>query len=294
MAMSRSVWSGFIRFSLVAVPVKAFTVAASGGGDISLNQLHKGCNARINYKKTCPVHGELKAEEIVSGYEFDKGQYVVIDPDEVDKLRTPADKAINVQAFVTPETFDPRYFNGKHYYLLPDGPVGHKTYALLVRSMKETGRYAFAQVVFSGKEQVVLVRPMGDVLVMSMLAFEQEMKDFTEFEGEAPKVEVPAAEVGMAKSLIEMMSQSPDDFDYAKYRNTYTDKLKNLIEAKLEGKEVVAPPAADVPQVTNLMEALQRSLAEAQQKANGKKPPKLNAPSAAGGKAAVAKKRKSS
>src|SRR4051794_40119686 len=83
MAMSRSVWSGFIRFSLVAVPVKAFTAAASGGGDISLNQLHKGCNARINYKKTCPVHGELKAEDIVSGYESDKGQYVVIDPDEV-------------------------------------------------------------------------------------------------------------------------------------------------------------------------------------------------------------------
>src|SRR6185436_12501090 len=118
MAMSRSVWSGFIRFSLVAVPVKAFTAAASGGGDISLNQLHKGCNSRIQYKKTCPVHGEVKAEEIVSGYEFDKGQYVVIDPDEVDKLRTPADKAINVQAFVTPEQFDPRYFNGKHYYLL--------------------------------------------------------------------------------------------------------------------------------------------------------------------------------
>jgi DNA end-binding protein Ku len=91
-----------------------------------------------------------------------------------------------------------------------------------------------------------------------------------------------------------MMSQSPDEFDYPKYRNTYTDKLKDLIEAKLEGKEVVAPPAAEVPQVTNLMEALQRSLAEAQQKANGKKPPKLNAPSAAGGKAAVAKKRKSS
>jgi DNA end-binding protein Ku len=291
---SRSVWSGFIRFSLVAVPVKAYTAAAAGGGDISLNQLHKVCNSRIQYKKTCPIHGEVKAEEIVSGYEFDKGQYVVIDPEEVDKLRTPADKAINVAAFVTPEQFDPRYFNGKHYYLLPDGPVGQKTYALLLKAMVETGRYAFAQVVFSGKEQVVLVRPMKDLLVMSMLAFEQEMKSLAEFEPEAPKVELPPAEVAMAKSLVDAMSQDADTFDYAKYRNTYTDKLTQLIEAKMQGKEVVAPPASEVPQVANLMEALQKSLAQAK-KATGGKPPKLNAPSAPAATAAkAAKKRKSS
>jgi DNA end-binding protein Ku len=293
---SRSVWSGFIRFSLVAVPVKAFTAAASGGGDISLNQLHKGCNSRIQYKKTCPVHGEVKAEEIVSGYEFDKGQYVVIDPDEVDKLRTPADKAINVAAFVTPDQFDPRYFNGKHYYLLPDGPVGQKTYALLLKAMVETGRVAFAQVVFSGKEQVVVVRPMGDLLVMSMLAYEQEMKSVSEFEPEAPKVDLPPAEVAMAKSLVEAMAQDRGTFDFAKYRNTYTDKLTQLIEAKMAGKEVVAPPAAEVPAVANLMEALQASLAAAK-KAGGGKPPKLNAPSAPAAGAATAakgKKRKTS
>ena len=141
---SRSVWTGFIRFSLVAVPVKAYTAAASGGGEISLNQLHKGCNSRVQYKKCCPLHGELKAEDIVSGYEFDKGQYVVIDPDEVDKLRSEADKAINVAAFVTPNQFDPCFLNGKHYYLLPDGPVGQKSYALLHKAMVETGRSASA------------------------------------------------------------------------------------------------------------------------------------------------------
>jgi DNA end-binding protein Ku len=288
---SRSVWSGFIRFSLVAVPVKAFTAAASGGGDISLNQLHKDCHSRIQYKKTCPVHGEVKTDEIVSGYEFDKGQYVVIDPEEVDKLRTPADKAINVAAFVTHDQFDPRYFNGKHYYLLPDGPVGQKTYALLLKAMTETGRYAFAQVVFSGKEQIVLVRPMKDLLVMSMLSFEQEMKPLSEFEGDAPKVELPKGEVAMAKSLIEAMSQDADTFDFARYRNTYTDKLTQLIEAKMQGKEIVAPPAADAPQVTNLMEALQKSLAQAKKGAT--KPPKLVAPSSAT-PAAASRKRKTS
>jgi DNA end-binding protein Ku len=160
--------------------------------------------------------------------------------------------------------------------------------------MVETGRYAFAQVVFSGKEQVVLVRPMDGVLVMSMLAFEQEMKDFAEFGSQAPKVELPPAEVALAKSLIDTMSQDAADFDYPRYRNTYTDKLTQLIEAKLAGKEVVAPPATEVPQVVNLMEALQKSLAEAKKTATGAKPPKLTAPSAAASKAAAAKKRKSS
>src|SRR5437588_10618525 len=121
---SRSVWSGFIRFGLVTVPVKAYTGAVSGGGGIALNQLHSACNSRIQYKKVCPAHGEVRAEDIVSGYEFAKGQYVVIDPAELEKLRTPSDKAINVQAFVAPESLDARYFSGKTYYLLPDGPVG--------------------------------------------------------------------------------------------------------------------------------------------------------------------------
>lgn len=287
---SRAVWSGFIHFSLVTIPVKAFTSAATGGGDISLNQLHKDCNSRIQYKKVCPVHGEVKQDEIVSGYEFDKGQYVVIDPDEVDKLRTAADKAINIGAFISPDTFDARYLNGKHYFLLPDGPVGQKSYALLIKAMNESGRFAFAQVVFSGKEQVVLLRPVNNLLMMSMLSYEQEMKKMAEFEGDAPNIEVPPAELKVAKTLIESMSE--DNFDFSTYRNTYTDKLTQLIEAKMQGKEIVTPPQAETPQVVNLMEALQKSLAQA--KKGAAKPPRQVAPSVAASAAKEARKRKSS
>jgi len=290
---SRSVWSGYIRFNLVTVPVKAYTSGVTGGGEISLNQLHKGCNSRIQYKKTCPVHGEVKADEIVSGYEFDKNQYVVIDPDEIDKMRTPADKSINVQAFVPPEQFDTRYFNGSHYILLPDGPVGQKSYALLHKAMVETEKYAFAQVVMNRKEQVVLLRPThSQVLVMSMLSYEAELKGMAEFEGDAPKAEVLPAEMGIAKSLIEAMT--PDAFDFSQYRNTYTDKLTALIEAKMQGKEVVAAPQQEAPQVINLMEALQKSLTAAK-KATGSKPAKLTAPSvSAAAASAKARKRKTS
>jgi DNA end-binding protein Ku len=157
--------------------------------------------------------------------------------------------------------------------------------------MKESDRYAFAQVVFSGKEQVVLVRPVNDLLVMSMLSYQQEMKPITEFESEAPKAEVPPAELKVAKSLIDTMTD--DKFDFTKFRNTYTDKLTALIEAKMSGKEIVAPPQAETPQVVNLMDALQKSLAAAKKQA-GAKPPKLEAPSAAASEKAAAKKRKSS
>src|SRR4051794_20208045 len=171
---SRSVWSGFVRFGLVSIPVKTYTAAATGGGDISLNQLHKGCNSRIQYKKACPIHGEVPAEEIVSGYEFDPGRFVVIEPGEVDKAVS--DKTIKVAAFVTPGQFDARYLTGRNYYLLPNGAIGQHPYALMVRAMRESGRYAFAQVVMFRSEQVVLIRPLGDVLVMSLLSYEQEMK----------------------------------------------------------------------------------------------------------------------
>jgi DNA end-binding protein Ku len=120
-----SSWKGYLKISLVSVPVKAYT-ASSSSAKVSLNQLHAGCNNRIQYKKTCPVHGEVAAAEIVSGYEYTKGQYVVIDTDELEKLRTESDRSINVTTFVTADTIDPLYDSGKNYYLLPDGPVGQK------------------------------------------------------------------------------------------------------------------------------------------------------------------------
>src|SRR5947209_10118203 len=128
---ARSSWKGFLKLNLVTVPVKAYTATSSGGGDIHLNQLHSVCHSRIQYKKTCPIHGEIPKEEIVSGYEYTKGQYVVIDTDELNKLRTEDDKAISIATFVGPTAIDPVYYTGKTYYLVPDGPVGQRPYALL-------------------------------------------------------------------------------------------------------------------------------------------------------------------
>jgi DNA end-binding protein Ku len=153
MASVRDVWKNVLRFGLVNVPVRAYTAAegSSGGGDIRLNQLHKECNSRIQYKKTCPIHGEVSGGDIVSGYEFSKEQYVVIDPEEIDKLRPQAEKAINIEAFVTADAVDPMYFSGSNYYLAPDGQPAAKPYAVLQRVMKENGRFAFATVVMRSR-----------------------------------------------------------------------------------------------------------------------------------------------
>src|ERR1044072_784241 len=148
---ARSSWKGFLKLSLVSIPVKAYTATTSSGRDIRLNQLHAECHSRINYKKTCPVHGEIPNDQIVSGYEFAKGQYVVIDTDELDKLRSPAEKAVTIQSFVERDDVPDRYLCGRTLYLVPDGLVGQKPYNLLHRVMTESGRVGFAQVVMGGK-----------------------------------------------------------------------------------------------------------------------------------------------
>ena len=162
MASARYVWKNVLRFGLVNVPVRAYTAAqgSSTGGDISLNQLHRECNSRVQYKKTCPLHGEVSSGDIVSGYEYTKDPYVVIDPAEVDKLRPQAEKAINIEAFVGSEVIEPRYFNGSNYYLAPDGQPAAKPYGVLQQVMKETARHALATIVMRGRDHVVLLRPV--------------------------------------------------------------------------------------------------------------------------------------
>src|SRR5438876_4735593 len=127
--MPRPSWSGFLKFNLISVPVKGYNAAAAGGGKIGFHLLHKKCNSRIRYKKVCPVHGEVENDEIVSGYEYGKGQYVIVDADERGGLKSEDDKSISVDTFVAADAIDPVYFSGRTYYLLPDGKVAQKPYA---------------------------------------------------------------------------------------------------------------------------------------------------------------------
>ena len=291
---SRTVWKGFVQFSLVSVPVKAYTATASGGGRISLNQLHKECHSRIQYKKTCPVHGDVPADQIVSGYEFADDQYVVIEPDEIEKIRSAKEKSINIDGFIDAGAVDPAYFSGKTWYLTPDGPIAQKPYALLRKVLTDANRVAFARVTVSGRQQLVMLRPLHGLLVASMLSYSSEVKGADEFIKEVVPMEVDPRELQLAKSLTD--SLVVHDFDISAYKDDYTEKLQQLIEAKVSGKQVVEAPAEEPAQVINLMEALQRSLEQTKAKATGTtgKPAKLTAPGTAEKAASGARKRKTS
>jgi DNA end-binding protein Ku len=284
----RSTWKGYLKLSLVSVPVKAYTAAASGGGEIHLNQLHAECHSRIQYKKFCPIHGEVANDAIVSGYEQAKGQYVVIDPEELDKLRTESDKAITVDVFIEPTKLDPIYYD-KTYYLVPDGPVGQKPYGVLHRGMIELNRHAVAQVVLHNREQIVLLRPLDGLLALTTLYYENQIKRPASFQDEVPQVEIPPKELDLAKMLIE--ASTTEEFAFGKYQDAYTDRLTKLIEMKVAGQQIVAPSLHEEAQVINLMDALRESVARAQKTAKAR-PPKKMAPST--GQAAPARKRKTS
>jgi DNA end-binding protein Ku len=256
-----SAWKGYLKVSLVSVPVRAYTAAATGGGRISFNQLHAECHSRIRYTKTCPVHGEVSNDEIVLGYEYAKGQYVVMDPDEIEKIRPDGeDRSIAVDAFVPAGSVDPLYLSGKSYYLAPDGPVGQKPYQLIRDAMESDGLHAVAKAVLSNREQLVLVRPLGRLLTMSVLEYAAQVKSPESFEDEVIEAKSEKQEVQLAKRLIEGMTV--ERLDLSEYRDLYTERMTELIGAKVEGKEVVSPPAAEEPAVINLMEALKKSVAQ--------------------------------
>lgn len=266
--MARSSWKGHIRLSLVSIPVKAFTASASGK-EIRLNQLHEECKNRIRYQKVCPQHGEVSSSEIVKGYEFTKDQYVIIDDDELDELRTESDRAINIDSFIQPEQIDALHLTGKTYYLAPDGPVGQKPYNLLHAAMADETLHCVAQVVMHGREQLVMLRPLGRLLCMEILAFKDQVKNPADFEEEIEETEFSKDELELTKKLIDATRN--EDFDIGQFENVYHDKLKELIDAKIEGKEIVAPPDEQPEQVINLMDALKASVAKAEGTAPKKK-----------------------
>jgi DNA end-binding protein Ku len=285
---TRSSWKGFLKLSLVSVPVKAYPVTTTSG--IHLNQLHADCHSRIHYHKVCPLHGQVTQDAIVSAYEYTKGQYVVVDPGELDKLRTPDDKAITIDVFIPFEDLPPIYLSGKAYYLAPDGPVGQKSYAVLHQSMAEQKRQAIAQVVLHGREQLVLVRPFQRLLVMLLLHHDQEVTKSAAFEEDLAPVEVFPQERELARTLIE--ASTAKEFTPAQYRDAYTEKLTHLIEAKVAGQEIVAPPYREQAPIINLMEALRQSVAQAQKRSsNGVLALQETAPN---GKQTRSRKRKSS
>jgi DNA end-binding protein Ku len=283
--MPRPSWKGYIRVSLVSIPVEGYTASASGTSQVALNQLHADCGERIRYKKTCPVHGEVPNNEIVMGYQYEKDRYAVIDPDEIEELRSEADRSINVDRFVAPEEVDPRFFSGRTYYLLPQGRPGQRPYALLHRAMTDAKVVGLAQVVISNREQLIALRPIGKLLAASVLQYAADLKPIDEFEGLLSDEPVSTQELKLAKTLIEATRAEAADID--SFHDLYAERLRELIDAKVAGRDVVKSRSTrQAPPTINIIDALKQSLEFKKARAGARAKP------AARTKRAAPKKRK--
>jgi DNA end-binding protein Ku len=256
--MPRSIWTGAISFGLVNVPVKLYSAVSKK--TVRFHQLHESDGVRIQQKRVCPADGEEVAwEEIVKGYEISPDHYVVVTPEELEALDPKKTKTIDIEEFVDLEDIDPLYYDHP-YYLLP-GQGAAKPYKLLVDAMKDANKVAIARVVIRTKEQLVAVRPLGDVLAMATMNFADEVVDPDSFD-EAPgeDIDTTKRELEMARQLIDSLSA---DFEPGKYHDEYREAVLELIEKKADGQEIVLQPAEEPERVPDLMAALEASLAAA-------------------------------
>ena len=252
-----SLGSGTISFGLVSIPVKLYTAASSGS--VSFNLLHAKCGSRIKQQTFCPVCNEVvERSALVKGYEFQKDQYVRFTDEELKSLEGEASKVIDIAEFVPLASVDPIYFE-KTYYLGPD-KGGEKPYRLLADAMAKSDRVALATFVMRGKESLVLVRPAQDGLMLHTMYFADEVRDFGEIE-KGKSVKLREGELGLAERLIGELSH--DEFKPEQYQDEYRERVLDLANSKVEGKEITAAePEAQRAQVIDLMDALKQSLAK--------------------------------
>lgn len=253
--MARAIWSGVIGFGMVSIPVKLYTATSSKS--ISFHQLHAKCKTRIKEQRFCPTCEEVvDYDDIVKGYEYGKGNYVVIEEEDLESLPLPSKNIINVSAFVKEEEIDPIYFNGS-YYLEPD-KAAERPFALLMEALEEKEMCGIATLALRNKERLCALRRVGGTLMVEMLLYPDEIR--VDLNKEAPNVKVTKQELQMATTLIDLMAQ---EFDPEQYKDHYKEALSEMIQAKLEGKEIVEAPEPKSTKVVDLMDALRASVENA-------------------------------
>jgi DNA end-binding protein Ku len=262
----RTIWNGSISFGLVNIPIGL--ALATQRSDIAFRTLHRECGTPIKQKRWCPVHDrEVEADELVKGWEVAKGEYVIVEEADLESVALQRSQSIEILRFVRIEDVDPVYFD-RTYYLAPaSADAARRPYVLLLRAMQETGMAAVGKFVLWGKENLCLIRAQDEALVLELLFFAEDVRAKNEIEEAVDTVEVRDAELQLAEQVIESLV---GDWNIAEFENEYRRDLRAMLEAKLAGEEITRPePVAETP-VVDLMEALRRSVADAQGAKAGK------------------------
>ena len=252
---ARPTWKGYLKISLVNIPVKVFP-ATDAAATLSFNQLHAECRTRIQQKRWCTTcQREVPNTDIVKGFEFEKGRYVVVDEEDIQKVRVESTRVINLEKFTDDTAIDPIYLE-RPYYLAPDGAVARDAFAVICEGMK--GKAGIGKVALYGREYLVKVQPRERGLVMYTLRHAAEIRSMDAIDELA---DMPAAvkpdEVKLARQVIGTFA---GDVDLDTYKDDYQVGLREIIDAKIEGREVIAQEVEAPPNVVNLMEALRKSL----------------------------------
>lgn len=259
--MPRALWKGAVSFGMVTIPIKLYT--ATEEKDIAFNMLHKKDHVRIKLQRYCPEDEQVvEMSEIVKGYEIGAGEYVIMEPEDFDKVPVNTTHTIEITDFVPDEQIDPIYYQ-KTYYLEPD-KVGMKPFALLREVLKDSKLVALAKVTLRQKEQLCTLRVYDNVIALETMFYADEIRPAADLDSPAD-IAISDRELQMAKSLVEMLT---GDFEPTKYKDNYRDALLEMIEQKQEGHEIKRP-APVAGKVTDLMEALRASVEAARARREG-------------------------
>jgi len=273
----RSIWKGHIRFSLVTIPVRIYN-AVDTQEAIKFNQLHKEDNGGVTYEKKCKKCGKaLAADEIVKGYEFEPEKYVVVTPEDLEKIKIQSTKVIEIEGFIDASEVHPTLYDAP-YFAGPDGLVAAKTYSLLSEALKASGKVGIGKVALRDREEVVMIAPLDSGIVLYKLRNPQGLQKM-ENVPQIERKEINKEELKLSVNLVESMTSTLGEMDLT---DRYRDALRDMIESKISGKQVVSVPEEEKPAVdimTALKQSIERSKAmkKPMEKAKGEKKPAVEA-----------------
>jgi DNA end-binding protein Ku len=263
----RTTWNGSISFGLVTIPVglAPATKPAARSSDVAFRQLHRECRTPIKQRRWCPVHErEVPPEELVKGWEVTKGEFVIVEDADLEAIeQRDTSRTIEITRFVNGDEVDPIYYD-RTYFLAPaSAPAARRPYVLLLNAMRETGMAALGKFVLAGKEKLALIRPKGDALALETLFVGEDVYSQAEIDEAVSETELKDAELDLAKQVIGSLA---GEFDAGELKSEYRSNLRAMLEAKLAGEEIAKPEPVPETPVVDLMEALRRSVAEAQER----------------------------
>jgi DNA end-binding protein Ku len=252
--MPSSAWKGFISFGLVSIPIRLY--AAARGTRIELHQLHTVCKTRLKQPLFCPTCNRIVTrDEVVKGYEYEDGKYVLLDPEEVKRIAPQSARSMEILAFVKQSQIDPLFFDSS-YFVVPEDE-GRKGYDLLLKTLESTKRVGIAKVTMHQREYTVFLRPYDGGLALHTMYFANEIREAPGY-GKTDNVKLKPQEIKLAEQLVDTLSE---DFKLSKYHDEFQGRLQALIEAKRKGKDIAAAPEPHRAPVIDMMAALKKSLA---------------------------------